>query len=135
MPTTTRAAGAGGRISVRRGLVAVLGCVVLGLVALLAAMLASLTVAETRVLVAAAVLAVPAGLVYARSLHRHPWRRCRRCNASGRHEDTTVFKGTSGRCVCCARSGNRGWHVRPGVRIFTPARARALAGGRTGRYG
>lgn len=69
------------------------------------------------------------------SCRRHPWRRCLRCNGSGRHEDTsTPWRGTSGGCSCCARSGKSGWHVRPGVRILTPARARTLRNGGEDRF-
>lgn len=87
---------------------------------------------------------VAAVVAWRRSWVRHPWRNCRRCTAprakgqqrpasgSGRHTDTTVFKGKSGRCTCCQ---GRGQHVRLAVRVFQPGRARELAAGKRGRYG
>jgi hypothetical protein len=76
--------------------------------------------------VVALVSGVVFGVVYKRSCDRHPWRKCLRCKGSGRHEDTTVFKGKSGRCRCCQSSGK---HVRAGVRVFQPGRAKQLRAG------
>jgi hypothetical protein len=96
---------------------------------------------------AAAGAGVAGVLVYARSLQRRPWRRCLRCKGSGRNVDTTLFTGqmlkfltlgavnlgpVQGRCTCC---DGRQVHVRPGVRVFQPGRARELKAGKRGRYG
>lgn len=81
------------------------------------------------------VLAAGAGVVigaYGWSLARHPWRNCRRCSGSGGHVDTTMWKGTYGRCTRC--QGAKGF-PRLGVRVLTPSRARELRAGKRGRFG
>jgi len=64
-------------------------------------------------------------------MRRHPWRKCRRCTGTGRHDDTTMFKGTSGRCTCCNSTGR---HVRLDTRWLMPDYARRLDRGERGRW-
>jgi hypothetical protein len=85
--------------------------------------------------VAAGGVVLAAAGVYGRSLRRHPWRPCQRCKGRGEHVDTTVWKGTSGKCLCCANSGQKGKHVRLPVRVFQPGRARELRAGQRGKFG
>ena len=81
----------------------------------------------------AVILAVAAvAAVWGWSMWRHPWRKCLRCGGSGLHADTSLFRGTAGRCRCCG--GNKA-HVRPDVRVLTPGRAARLRSGDPGRYG
>lgn len=82
---------------------------------------------------AAAGLAASAvtGSVYGWSLLRHPNRRCWRCGGSKRHDDTTVWRGTSGTCLVCRGKGR---YPRWGTRIFMPRTARAIRRGGHGKY-
>jgi hypothetical protein len=74
------------------------------------------------VLAAAVFLAATA---YAVSLRVHPWAPCRACGGSGKSRDT-VWRKAHGTCRSC---GGRGRHPRLGVRVLTPARARAMTAG------
>ena len=75
-------------------------------------------------------LGLAAAAVYRYSLWRHPYRKCPRGCKGGDHVDTTVFRGTFGRCLLCHGSGKS---IRLGVRLFTPGTAREIRAGRHGR--
>jgi hypothetical protein len=78
-----------------------------------------------------------AGVCYWLSLHRHPFRVCRRCGGTGRHRGT-MFRWSHRACTACGGSPR---HRRWGVQLFHNAptdkqtwaeRAAKQAGGRRG---
>ena len=76
-------------------------------------------------------IGLAAAAVYWYSVRRHPYRKCPRGCRGGDHVDTTVFKGTFGRCLLCHGSGKR---MRWGVRLLAPGTARAIRAGKKGKY-
>ncbi len=66
---------------------------------------------------------VIAGGYYAWSLRVHPWVRCRARGCKGGSRRDRVFKGAYGACRHC---GGRGRKPRLGIRVLTPARAKAM---------
>jgi hypothetical protein len=80
---------------------------------------------------AKAVLAVlaGAGAWYGHSVWRHPMRPCWACKGSRSHRDG-IWKGAFGNCLACK---GRGIRIRWGVRLFTPATAKAIRNGQHGR--
>ena len=69
-----------------------------------------------------AVLAVAlAAVLYAVSLRLHPRRSCRACGGSGKTRDR-IWRAARGTCPKCLG----GQRPRLGVRVLTPARARAM---------
>lgn len=74
---------------------------------------------EQILIVIVAVLA--GGAYYAWSLRVHPWRTCRRCKGGTRRDP--VFRYARGSCTRC---GGRGRLPRLGIRVLTPARAKAM---------
>lgn len=67
---------------------------------------------------------------YRYSLWRRPHRKCPRGCKGGDNVDTTMFRGSFGRCWFCHGSGKR---VRLGVRLLMPGTARDIRAGRHGR--
>ena len=68
------------------------------------------------------IAAAAAAAYYGWSLRVHPWIPCWRCHGRGSHRDR-VFRNARGSCKRC---GGRGRLPRLGIRVLTPARAKAM---------